>query len=144
MNDPGSELKGRRLLPGNRTPLQRLGFAVGATVCALLLRMVIEPIVHDKLPFASFIIATVAVAWYGGFWPSLVPFVLGFFLANWFFIGPYHTIYLKDEAHITNDLSYIIVGSSIILFGRAMHLARHRADANAREAVGHQRQLEQE
>jgi len=128
----------------NRASFWRYGAGVAGAVFAFLLRFGFDPLFHDKLPFAAFIIATTLVAWFAGFGPSVVTFLLGDLLGNWFFVEPRHSLALISTANISQNVSTLIVGASIILFGRSMHIARRRADAHARAAVAHQKLLEQE
>ncbi|HEX4645683.1 MAG TPA: ATP-binding protein [Verrucomicrobiae bacterium] len=127
-----------------RSSLERHAFAVGATALAFLVRWALDPVLGDKYPFATFVIALTFTAWHGGFGPSLVSFSLGFLLADWFFVEPAHSYALVDKTHIGANLFYFFVSLSIILLGRSMHAARRRANASAAEAARHQSQLEQE
>ena len=127
-----------------RTPFQRYAFALAVTAIAFLIRLGLDSRVGDKFPFATFIIGTTFVAWYGGFGPSLVTFLLGFLLANWFFIQPRHSFEFTGLQNIGTNITSSFVGLTIIFFGRYMHLARQRADANARRAIRHQKELERE
>src|SRR3954469_4798031 len=133
-----------RLTPDRRSRIERYGIAVGATLIAFLVRLALNPVVKDRYPFASVILAVILVVWHAGFLPSLVPFGLGFLLADWTFVPPHHSFQLVDETNIAGNISYFFVGSAIILFGRSMHLARERADDHAREAIEHQKLLEAE
>jgi signal transduction histidine kinase len=144
MKDPESgPLESAATLEG-RTPFQRYAFALAATAMAFLVRLALDSKVGDKFPFAAFIIAVILVTWYGDFGPGLVTFALGFALANWFFIPPRHTFEFSGMANIGTNITSSFVSLTIIFFGRNMHLARRRADANARRAIRHQKELEVE
>ena len=67
---------------------------------------------------------------------------VGCALAAYFFLEPRESFHVANFAD--NVLPPVLVQLCIITFGRAMHLARQRADANAREAINHQKQLERE
>jgi signal transduction histidine kinase len=133
-----------RLTPDRLGKFERYAIAVGATVLAFLTRLALEPIVKDRYPFATVILALILVSWHAGFAPSLVSFGLGFILVDWTFVAPRHSFTMVDPANLAGNLSYFFVGSAVILFGRSMHRARQRADAHAREAIEHQKLLEQE
>ncbi len=64
------------------------------------------------------------------------------FCACYFFLAPRETFHVANFADMV--LPAVLVQLCIITFGQAMHVARQRADANARDAIGHQKQLEQE
>jgi signal transduction histidine kinase len=124
--------------------LKQYGLALGATLAAFLVRWALDPLVKDKLPFAATMVATILIAWHGGFRPSLVPLILGFFLSDWTFVPPHHSFAMQDSSHLTANLSFGFIGLCIVLFGRSMHLARDRAYAAFQTALAHQKQLEQE
>ena len=144
MKDPGSEqLEAQPLLEG-RSTFQRYAFAVAATASAILIRYWLDPYAGEKFPNAIVVPAITLVAWFGGFGPSLLTFVAGFLLSNWFFVSPRHSFTPHGTDNLLSHVSSVFVALSIIFFGRHMHLARKRADANAHKAISHQRQLEQE
>ena len=128
----------------DRPPAERFTAAAIAVLIAFALRLSLNPLLGDKLPFAAFIITTTLTAWYAGFGPSILTFIAGFLLANWFFLPPHHEFAFTNPANFGTNISTSIVGVTIILFGRSMHLARQRADAHAREAIAHQKKLEVE
>ncbi|HZQ47913.1 MAG TPA: DUF4118 domain-containing protein, partial [Verrucomicrobiae bacterium] len=132
-----------RLMEDRPSP-QRYGFAIAAVLVAFVLRYSLDRFLGDRLPFAAFVIATTLVAWYAGFGPSVLAFVTGYLLSNCFFLPPRNFSSLASAANVSQNVSTIIVGATIILFGRSMHLARRRADAHARAAISHQKMLEEE
>ncbi len=144
MKDPGSErLEAHSALEG-RTVLQRYAFAIAVTLAAFLIRLWIDPYAGNRLTNATIVPAITLVAWFGGFGPSMLTYAAGFLLCNWFFVEPRHSFTMTDTSNLLGHVSYTFVSFSIIFFGRHMHLARQRADANARKAIDHQRQLERE
>jgi len=143
MKASGLERPNAVRLMEERPFVQRYGVAAAAVLIAFLVRYSLDSVLGDKLPFAGFVIATTLVAWYAGFGPSIATFATGFLLANWYFIPPRHSLW-SDRSDIGPNISTLIVGATIILFGRSMHLARQRADAHAREAIAHQKKLEEE
>ena len=144
MKAPAIERPQAARLMIDRPPAERFTVAAFAVLAAFLLRFSLNPLLGDKLPLAAFIIATTLMAWYAGFGPSILTFVAGLLLANWFFLPPRHTFAFFSAANVGTNVSTSIVGATIILFGRSMHLARQRADAHAREAIAHQKKLEEE
>ena len=144
MKTPGSDPPKAGPASDERSSFERYAFALGTTGLAFVVRWALTPVLADKYPFATFVIALTFTAWHGGFGPSLVSFALGSLLADWFFVEPVHSFVLADNTHIGANLFYFFVCLSIILFGRSMHVARRRANASAAEAVRHQQRLEQE
>src|SRR5581483_10520774 len=142
MNDSFADRLAGTATPKGRTMIHRYGFAAVATVIALLARMALDPMLGGKHVFITFVIATIVVTWYGGFGPSVATAGMGCILAAYFFLQPRDSFLVANFAD--NVLPPVLVQLCIIVFGRAMHVARQRADANAREAINHQKQLEQE
>lgn len=142
MNEPDSDRLARQGTPKGRAWFHRYGFAAAATAIAFVTRLALDPELGNKHVFVAFVVATIVVTWYGGFGPSLVTAGLGCVLGTYFFLPPRETFLVDNFAD--NVISPVLVQLCIITFGRAMHVARQRADANAREAISHQKQLEQE
>jgi K+-sensing histidine kinase KdpD len=144
MKDPGSERLEAQPTPDGRSTSQRYAFAIAAALVAFVIRYWLDPYAGDRFPNAMVVPAITLVAWFGGFGPSLVTCAVGFLLCNWFFVTPRYSFAPNGTTNVIGDFSYTFVSLSIIFFGRHMHLARRRADANARKAIDHQKQLEQE
>jgi signal transduction histidine kinase len=125
--------------------LVRYGIALGATAVAFAARWAMIPLVPDgRYPFFTFAIALILVAWHAGFGPSVVTFVTGYLVGTWFFVPPKHSFLVVDTTAVMGSLSFVIISAIVIMFARSMHLARERADAHARQAIQHQKQLEAE
>ena len=128
--------------PNNRSMFLRYGFAVLAVAAAFALRWSVDKEFGAKHVFVSFTVATILVIWYGGLGPALLTMGLGGILGCYFFLEP------RDSLHVLNFpdmvLPPLLVQLCIITFGQAMHVARQRANANARKAITQQKQLEEE
>ncbi len=147
MKAPGSEPLNAQALPEKRNASRNYVFAAFAILVAFLIRLSLDPLFKDRFPNATIVLATVLVAWYGGFYPSVLTAVAGFLLCNWFFVSPRHSFQLSGidtNNHIYGNVAYSFVTGSIIWFGWSMHLARQRADANANQAISHLKHLKEE
>ncbi len=144
MKAPGFDRADASPTSDGSTVLQRYFFALAAALVAFFLRWWLDPYAGDRFPNAIVVPAITLVAWFGGFGPSLVTGLVGFLLCNWFFVSPRHSFTPNGLSNIIGNCSFTFVSLSIIFFGRHMHLSRRRADANARKAINHQRQLELE
>jgi signal transduction histidine kinase len=147
MKAPGFEqLNTEAILDEGKAPRSYL-FAAAAILIAFCIRLSLDPLFKDRFPNATIVLATVLVAWYGGFYPSILTAVFGFLLCNWFFVSPRHSFQLSPvdtNNHVYGNLAYLFVTGSIIWFGWSMHLARRRADANANQAISHLKHLKEE
>jgi len=144
MKAPDTELTRYRSSPENRSTFKRYGFAALAVLFAFLIRRSLDPLMDNgtaKHAFITFIVATTLVAWYSGFVPSIITFVFGFMLADWFFLEPNYALHQTTRQYLDTMVPPILVCMTIILFGRSMHTARERADAHALEAIKNQERL---
>lgn len=144
MKDPGSDRPDAPPPPDGSDAIQRYAYALVAALVAFLLRWWLDPYAGDRFPNAIVVPAITLVAWFGGFGPSLITGLAGFLLCNWFFVAPRHSFTPNGLNNLIGNCSFTFVSLSIIFFGRHMHLSRQRADANARKAINHQKQLEHE
>src|SRR6266516_2816129 len=62
--------------------------ALAATVAALLVRLLLEPFLHDYFPFTTFYAAALLLAMYVGFGPCLFASVLGWLVAPYWIVPP--------------------------------------------------------
>jgi signal transduction histidine kinase len=126
------EPAGRTTRPLTRHNVLRYSVAVLATLLALVLRMVLGPWVHHSSPFVFFTPVVMLSAWYGGFGPGLLATMLGAALGNYFLIDPSLSFSLRGGEGV-RTLLFLIVAVQISWLSGAMHSARRRAEADARE-----------
>src|SRR5205807_3130611 len=124
---------GRTMNRPARTSLSRYGVAIAGVVVAALARWALDPLVRDQIPYLTFFAAVVVAAWYGGLGPALVAMVLGAATVSWLFIPPRFQ-WTPDQASSTRTFGFLLAGLMVALFSEAMHVARRRAEAAAREA----------
>jgi signal transduction histidine kinase/CheY-like chemotaxis protein len=136
--------KGQRMGPTYRSLGARYGFAVLAVVVALLTRLALDHLLENRLPFLLFSLAVVAVAWHGGFGPSLLTLVCGIVAAAYFFIPPRYSLRTSLEEHPIQSGGFLFLGVAIGLFSERLRVARRRAEAHTQEAVRQRHELEQE
>ncbi len=91
------------------------------------------PYLHDRSPYVMFFVAVTAVAWFAGLGPALLSTVLGFLAADWFFIAPGHTVWVKTVGDAIDIGSYFLVSLAIAFFSHAMYRAHERTRARSRE-----------
>src|SRR5262249_19287141 len=123
---------------------KRYAFALAATAIAFFIRLALDPYLNKKHIFLTFIVATTLVVWYSGFLPSMLTFLLGFLLADYFFLEPRNSLSLHSGEYLDLIFPPMLVAVTIIVFGRSMHIAREQADDHLQEALHNQKKLEQE
>ncbi len=130
--------------PTARSLVARYGIAVLAVAVALLARVAVDPVVGDRLPFLFFCLAVVAVAWYGGFGPSVLALLLGILATAYWFLPPRYSLAESLPQHRVMVAGFLFLGGTIALFSERLRWAQRRAEAQAREAIRQRRELEQE
>lgn len=129
--------------PSSRPAWLRYGVAVAAVAIAFAVRWSLESVVPTgKIVFVFFMLATILVTWYGGTGPALVCGVSGFLLATYYFLEPRFSLAVTNFGE--SVLPPLLLMASVIAFGDAMHRARNRANAHARQAIENQNRLELE
>ena len=71
-----------------------------------------------------YLVAVVAVAVVGGFWPAVLAAVVASLLVNWYFTPPVHTLTIADGKSLLALLLFVTVAVTV---SSVVHLAAHRA-----------------
>jgi signal transduction histidine kinase len=130
---------------GGRSTALRYGAAVGCVAWALLMRMAIDPYLHNQLPYVTFFVAVTVAAWFGGLGPALLSTALGFLAAEWFFVGLAHASWTNIS--MVNAVAYFLVTLPIAVFSHTLHKAREQAVARQEELereIGERSKAEEE
>ena len=106
--------------------------AVAAVAVAVLLRWLLDPIMHGTLPLVTMFGAVAVAVSLGGVGPAVVATLLGYFACNYLFIAPRHTLTLDSAETLAGFISYILTCTVIIGFGEAMRVSRRRFEELAR------------
>jgi two-component system sensor histidine kinase KdpD len=90
---------------------------------------------QSKLSLADdllmYLVAIVAVAVVGGFWPAVLAAVTSSLLLNWYFTRPVHTLTIADPQNLLALLLFVTVAVTV---SSVVHLAAHRAQQAARSS----------
>src|SRR3954467_11374142 len=118
--------------PSLRSAL-RYGIAPISVALAAAVRLALDPLLGDRLPFLAFIVAIGVTSWYGGLGPSLLAVALSWLAADHFLLQP------RGPGPIPWDRSQVILpffvaGLIVTLLTEAVRDARSRVRASAAEA----------
>jgi signal transduction histidine kinase/ActR/RegA family two-component response regulator len=122
---------------GVRLILRRCVMAVGAAAAAVLLRAALDPLWGSKLPLLTFGGAVMVSAWFGGLWPGLLTTALCALAIDYFWMAPTGSLAAADTGGIVALALFLLIGLLISGLNEALHIARRRLEAAAREAEGH-------
>src|SRR4051794_16789360 len=126
----------RRRVPGVSGRRQLAGWT-GVVVGLPLLTLALTHLrSHVSLPgdLLIYLLAVVAIAAVGGFWPALAGAVTAALMANWFFTPPLHTWTVADSVNVIALVVFVAVAmvvSSLVTLAerRSIEAARSRAEA---------------
>src|ERR1700733_13122740 len=112
----------------------RYSCAPVAIALAIWIRLLLDPVIGDQIPYATLFLAVLVVAAYSGLGPALVAIVLGAFSVAYFVLPPRGTFRLERRDEAVGVAFYIITSLGIALLGGMNRNARRRAEGVAREA----------
>jgi K+-sensing histidine kinase KdpD len=107
-----------------------LGYALAVVslAIALWIRMLLDPLLGDHLPFGPFVIAVVITSWFGGWKPSLVTLLFGLLGGAFFFMPPRWSLHVELVEHQVGLILYFFVGLVTILLFESVRRAQRRAE----------------
>src|SRR5271167_4352050 len=87
-NPPRGQSPLRESPDPSRSFLLRYGCAVVAVALATWLRLLLDPVFGDQIPFAILFLAVLFTAWYGGMRPALLAVIVGAVCASYYLMQP--------------------------------------------------------
>lgn len=105
---------------------QQVVLALGLVAVALAVRFALDPLLHDRLPYALFLVAAILAAWKLGVAEAALITLLGWFVANWFFDAPRHALSLHGPQEWLGSTCYWFIGGAVLLFAKAARSAQLR------------------
>ena len=119
----------------------RYGFAVVSVVVATFARLLLDPILGDKIPYPTLLLAVMVASWYGGFGPGVMATVLGAVAAARFLLPPRGSFTIEGFDNQIGLALYLFGSCGIALLGGAMRRAQLRAETNARQLTRSEERL---
>ncbi|MDB6124033.1 MAG: multi-sensor signal transduction histidine kinase [Pedosphaera sp.] len=124
--------------------VMRYGLATLAVGVALGARFLLHPMLHDQLPLTFFLTSGILAALFGGFGPGLYALVLGFLLADYFFLPPIGSIGAYGKAEWVNVVSTFLPGLLAISAISLLHGVRRKLNIYTRQIALAKEHLEKE
>jgi K+-sensing histidine kinase KdpD len=119
--------------------LLRYGSAVASPAIVMGVRLLLDPLLGDHLPFAPFLIAVVFTSWVGGWKPALLTFSVSLLIATYIFTPPRWSFRIDLVEHQVELVLYFFIGITTILLFESVRKARQRAEqalANIKQLQG--------
>ena len=100
--------------------------AILIALLAVLLRVALQPVLGDYSPYTVALLATVFVAWYGGFGPGLVTLLLSGVAAVYLFVPPRGQVVLDDLPKQFGLGLFLFTGLGVLVLGGLQRETRRR------------------
>jgi PAS domain S-box-containing protein len=114
---------------GQRLPVLRYGSALVVTALATWFRLMLDPVVGERLPLVTFVLGVVLVAWYGGAGPAVVAVVLSSLSADYFILQPRGTLLIHARDEQVALAVFFVLGLAIALLSASLETSRSRAES---------------
>jgi two-component system sensor histidine kinase KdpD len=127
-----------RKLGGMISGLDRRRQAAGVLLAAVVLPLLTWGLVADTAHLSLdddlliYLVAVVAIAVFGGFWPAVLAAVAASLLVNWYFTPPLHTFSIEEPRNLLALLLFVTVAVTV---SSVVHLAARRASQAARSGA---------
>ena len=112
------------------SPFLRYGVAVLVAGVALGIKLLLDPVIPQEVPFLLLFGAVMVSAWYGGLGPGLLTMVLAGLATNYLFLRPQDPL----ASGAIPLLVFFVEGTLVCLLTEALRTARRRAEASKAEA----------
>jgi PAS domain S-box-containing protein len=112
------------------SPLLRYGVAVLVVGVALGIKLLLDPVITQDVPFLLLLGAVMVSAWYGGLGPGLLTVVLAGLATDFLFLRPQDPF----APGAIPLLVFFVEGTLVCLLTEALRTARRRAEASKAEA----------
>jgi K+-sensing histidine kinase KdpD len=103
----------------------------GCVGVAFLIRLALDPLWGDRLPYAIFFLADLVVAQFAPPMAFVFAVLLGFGLGDWFFVQPRHSLLIGQRLDQLNAIFYFVLNLVVLL----LSLRTQRALARERTAL---------
>ncbi len=113
--------------------------ALGVTTLAVFARWLLDGLLKQDLPYATYYMAVALAAWYGGFWPGALSIILCVTAAASMTLSPRGTLEIHRLSDAIGLVLFIGTGLLILLITDQNRRALQRAENSAREVI-HQRE----
>ena len=109
--------------------------------CSSLLALSFKPVLHDKAQLLPFTLAVIITSAYGGLTAGLITTVLGFAIADFFFMEPVHELLTVPDDYPLLFV-FLIFGTSLSVVNHALAKAKSAAEERSRELTRSNEELQ--
>jgi PAS domain S-box-containing protein len=122
------------------------GYALAVLFVSLVLiaRLLLDPVLQARLPYAFFSAAVLVTAIFAGVWETLLALILGFLAAEWFIIEPRSSFMISGALGWLAAIFYFTIGLGIVWFKRSESAAERQALASDIALLDRLKELDRE
>src|SRR5215212_7876675 len=125
------------------SPRLRYGVAILAVGVAIAVKLLLDPLIVQNVPFLLVFGAIMVSAWYGGFGPSLLATVAAGLATDYFFLPPKGS-FSGFGLETVPLLVFLAEGTLVCLLAEALRAARSRAEGSKLEGENRLRKSEED
>ena len=123
---------------------QRYVIAVGITALATAVRVALDPVLGDSVPFVTFFPALLFTGWICGFGPTLLALPLSALIVDFFFLTPRGSLLLGHTHDQVGMLFYLVSGIATALLSRSLHSTHRQIQEQVEKLLATESALRQE
>jgi PAS domain S-box-containing protein len=118
-----------------KSRLPRYPSALGAVVVATLVRLALDPILVDRAPHSTYLVAVAFSAWIGGLGPALLAAVVSALVGTYLFVPPRHSLLVVEiDSQVSVALNFFVAIVTAWL-SASLEAEQRRAKRSAAEAL---------
>ena len=117
------------------------GAAVVAIFAAWGIRVLLEPLLGERVPFITFFPAAFALAWWGGWRPTLIAAVISVPVLAFFILEPKYSFAIAVPEYRAGLAIWFAVALATGWFGEQLHEARWKAQQSSAQATAERERL---
>jgi PAS domain S-box-containing protein len=126
------------------TPLGRFALAGGSVALAVAVRWAIDPWLGDRFPYAIFLIAVAAVAFFGRFLLSLSAIALAAAVGNYLFVPPRYALAFDSPRALVTLILFLTAATILALLADYISKTRERLHITAETQAAHDAEVRAE
>jgi PAS domain S-box-containing protein len=126
------------------SPFLRYGFAAVAVTVATLLRLGLNPLLLDTVPYITYFLAITVTGWIGGGGAAVFALILSAMAAGTLFLPPLYNFSISGTADLVAFAVFLAMGGMIAATCEAMKRAQRRAEKQAWLLKEHGQALQQQ
>lgn len=112
----------------DRSTFARYGVALLCVAAAFFIRLALDPLLGNNFAYLTLYGGVAFAVWFGGWRPAVLAALIGFFVADYFFVEPRLEFAYNKTTVWAAFIGYSLSCGVIIYLGEAMRRARRRAE----------------